>query len=133
MRIVMPRHRFTAWCIGGVLLGAVGMTGCGAGTDARPAAGASTAPAASAPAAGAATASVGMEGVSFTPDSVSVNAGGTVTWKNTSTISHNVTADGFASKTLDPGATYSHRFAKPGSYPFLCTFHAGMKGTVTVS
>ena len=41
-----------------------------------------------------------------------------------STISHNVTADSFASKTLDPGATYRHTYAKAGSYPFMCTFHA---------
>ena len=74
-----------------------------------------------------------MQGISFTPASVTVKAGGTVTWKNTSTISHNVTADDFVSKTLDPGATYKHTYAKPGTHPFMCTFHAGMKGTVVVT
>ena len=130
MRTRLHRRRLGAWCVGGVLLGALGVTGCGSGSDAQPAAGTSAAPS-SAPA--ATTAKVGMQGVSFTPDSVSVKAGGTVTWKNTSTISHNVTADGFASKTLDPGATFTHTFAKPGTYAFMCTFHAGMKGTVVVN
>ena len=129
MRTRLHRRRLGAWCVGGVLLGALGVTGCGSGSDAQPAAGTSAAPA---PAASA-TANVGMQGVSFTPDSVSVKAGGTVTWKNTSTISHNVTADGFASKTLDPGATFTHTFAKAGTYAFMCTFHAGMKGSVVVN
>ena len=123
----MPRHR--AWLAGGVLLGALGVTGCGSGTDSGTAAG--TSAAAAAPA--AMTAKVGMEGVSFTPDTVSVKAGGAVTWTNTSAISHNVTADDFASKTLDAGATYRHTYPAPGSFTFRCTFHAGMKGTVVVT
>ena len=124
----MPRHR--AWLVGGVLLGALGVTGCGSGKDSGTAAGA---PAAAAAPAAAMAATVGMQGVSFTPDTVAVKAGGTVTWRNTSPISHNVTADGFASKTLDQGATYRHTYPAAGRFTFRCTFHAGMKGTVVVT
>jgi plastocyanin len=123
----MPRHR--AWLAGGVLLGVIGVTGCGSGNDAGTAAGTSAAGATPAPM----TATVGMQGVSFTPETVNVKSGGTVTWRNTSAISHNVTAGDFASKTLDQGAAYRHTYPAAGRFSFRCTFHAGMKGTVVVT
>lgn len=112
---------------GGSLLGGVGVAGCGSSDGGDTAAGTSAPPQPATP-----TATVGMEGVSFKPDAVTVQAGGAVTWKNTSTISHNVTGEGYASKTLAIGDEYRHTYDKPGSYDYLCTFHAGMKGTVSV-
>ena len=108
---------------------ALAVAGCGgSGGGAATSTASPTTPAASTGAA----ATVRMEGVSFAPETTTVKVGGTVTWNNTSTISHNVTADAFASKTLDRGATFSHRFADAGTFTYLCTFHAGMKGTITV-
>lgn len=77
-------------------------------------------------------ATVGMEGVSFAPEAVAVAAGGTVTFDNTSTISHNVTFDDEKSGTLEVGDSYKRTFDEAGTFSFVCTFHAGMKGTVTV-
>ena len=117
------------------LVAALAVAGCGSSSDTKSAASTPAATTTSAAAGGAAaptTATVGMEGVSFKPTTITVKAGGSVTWDNTSTISHNVTADAFASKTLDPGAKFVHRFDTAGSYPFVCTFHAGMKGTIVV-
>ena len=111
---------------------ALAVAGCGgSGGGAATSTASPTSPAASTGAA-ATKATVRMEGVSFAPETTTVKVGGTVTWNNTSTISHNVTADAFASKTLDRGATFSHRFADAGTFTYLCTFHAGMKGTITV-
>ena len=112
---------------------AFAVAGCGSSTS-KNAATTSTA----APATGGATiearstATVRMQGISFKPDTITVKAGGTVTWNNTSTISHNVTGDAFVSKTLDPGAKFVHRFGAAGTYAYVCTFHAGMKGTIVV-
>lgn len=78
------------------------------------------------------SATVGMEGVSFVPDTIKVAAGGTVKFDNTSTITHNVTFDDAKSGTLEVGDDYERTFSDAGTFSYLCTFHAGMKGTVTV-
>ncbi len=36
------------------------------------------------------------------------------------------------SGTITPGNSYAHTFGNPGTYPYLCTFHTGMSGSVTV-
>lgn len=128
------RRRLLILLAGGSLLGGVGVAGCGSSSDggSTTAASAPTPAEAAAPAA-ASAATVGMEGISFTPATVGLKAGGTVTWKNTSDISHNVTGDGYASKTLDVGDTFEHTYDTPGTYSYMCTFHAGMNGTVKVS
>ena len=47
---------------------------------------------------------------------------------------HNVTAgdNTFKSKTLNQGDTFSWTADKAGQWDYVCTFHANMKGTVTV-
>ena len=70
----------------------------------------------------------------FQPAIIHVPAGRTVTWRNTSDIQHTVTGAGFDSGMLDPGATYSQTFEKPGTYDYHCTPHfaAGMVAKVVV-
>ena len=65
---------------------------------------------------------------------VSITAGGTVTWTNNDTSDHDVTAnDGsFASKNMPPGAVFSARFERPGTFAYVCTVHPFMTATVTV-
>jgi len=72
----------------------------------------------------------------FDPASVSVSVGGVVLWSNTGTAPHNVTFDAnpeLTSQTMSPGDKYELKFARAGQYPYHCTFHPGMDGTVTVS
>jgi plastocyanin len=66
---------------------------------------------------------------------MSVVAGQTVTWTNTGTQQHTVTADdnSFDSGTIDLGATFNLGFSDPGTYAYHCTPHPWMKGTITVS
>jgi plastocyanin len=80
------------------------------------------------------TASVSMANKAFSPVSVSVAIGGTVTWKNNDSMPHNVTSTSgaFRSPTLNPGQTFTFTFTKAGSYGYFCTFHGGMNGTVVV-
>lgn len=87
----------------------------------------------------------------FAPDTVRVEGGETVRWKNGSVIVHTVTADpekatedgsvqlpdgaeSFDSGTLDPEATFEHTFPVPGTYRYFCIPHEGtnMYGTVIV-
>lgn len=81
------------------------------------------------------TASVAIVDFAFDPGSVSVAAGGTVTWTNQGATVHTVSADdgSFESGSLDPGATFSFTFNSPGTVSYHCNFHSNMVGSVTVS
>jgi len=73
----------------------------------------------------------------FSPATVRVKAGTKVTWVNCDPAngeSHTSTADGGAwnSALLAPGATFIREFPAAGSFPYHCTPHPGMRGTVTV-
>jgi len=78
------------------------------------------------------TAAVTLANKAFSPSSVTIAVGGTVTWTNNDGA-HNVTANGgaFKSPTFSTG-TFKFTFAKAGTYPYNCTLHGGMNGTVTV-
>src|SRR3954470_14301181 len=72
----------------------------------------------------------------FGTDNVTVNTGEAVTW-NWTGGGHDVDfVSGpekiAASPTNAKGGTYSHTFSKPGTYSYICDYHAKMKATVTV-
>ncbi len=68
----------------------------------------------------------------FSPAALTVNAGSTVTWTNTDTVTHTVTADGqsFTSGLMKKATSWSHTFASPGTFPYFCEIHPEMTGTV---
>ena len=107
-------------------------TGHAASTTAS---GASTASAATGGQVGAGSAAVTMANSRFSPASVTVGTGGVVTWTNTDTVPHTVTAaDGsFDSDILMPGQTFSYQFDAPGTIGYRCSLHVGMTGEVVVS
>jgi LPXTG-motif cell wall-anchored protein len=78
--------------------------------------------------------SVTMKNIAFSPATVTVNVGDTVSWNNADEVVHNATADdgSFATGSIKPGASGSHTFAKAGSFAYNCTIHPGMDGTVKV-
>jgi plastocyanin len=80
------------------------------------------------------SATVSMANNQFQPADVSVGAGGIVTWTNTDTVPHTVTADdgSFDSDILMPGNSFSYQFDQPGAVAYRCILHPGMAGTVTV-
>ncbi len=97
-----------------------------------------------APGALAAVVTVNAAGFSFTPPSVTVARGDTVTWQWGSGT-HTVTSGASSAPADDPGAlfdapldsahpSFSFRFDQAGTVPYFCRFHEGlgMKGTVTV-
>ena len=119
------------------LLAAALVAGCG--SDAEPAATApappaSTPPEAAAPAAD--SASVTIEDFRFVPKTVTVKTGAKVAFENLDQAPHTATiAEGamkFDTGTVEKGKTKSVTFDKPGTYAYVCLFHAYMKGTVTV-
>lgn len=76
-----------------------------------------------------------LEDIAFKPETVSVRAGDTVTWRfEDKGIPHNVVAndDSFKSDIKDAGV-FKHTFEKPGTFSYSCTVHPGMNGTVKVT
>ena len=84
------------------------------------------------PAAGANA--VRIEGFAFKPATVQVRRGATVRWTNRDAAPHTVTAaaGSFSSKELGRSGTYVRRFARPGTFAYLCAIHPQMKGRVVV-
>ncbi len=70
----------------------------------------------------------------YAPNVWNVAVGDSVTWINNDTAAHTATADGGAwnSGSIAPGLTFSQKFATPGTFPYHCTIHPGMVGTITV-
>jgi plastocyanin len=79
---------------------------------------------------------VSMKDIKFNPGTVTIKAGGKVTWTNDDSVGHDVTADDFESGSpggIDGGSTFSHTFKKAGTYNYVCSVHPGMKGSVKVT
>ncbi len=74
----------------------------------------------------------------FSPASLTIKAGTTVTWKNTTTVPHTVTSDdgksfdSGSSKPIAPGGTFSFTFTTAGTFAYHCTIHPFMKATIIV-
>jgi plastocyanin len=89
-----------------------------------------------APAAASGGARVTIKNIDFHPATVRISRGQSVTWAFAdSGVSHNVTSRGrlrFRSSTSKHSGTYTVRFTKPGTYAYVCTIHANMRGRVVV-
>jgi plastocyanin len=70
----------------------------------------------------------------FSPDDVNIAVGETVTWTNTDAVAHTSTSDAgtWNSGTVPAGGRFSFTFQTAGSFPYHCTIHPGMVGTVVV-
>jgi plastocyanin len=76
---------------------------------------------------------VGLVDFALEPAETTIEAGQTVTFDNRGEQIHNVRGPGFFSEALTAGESYSHRFMKPGRFPYLCTLHPTlMRGAITV-
>ncbi len=81
---------------------------------------------------------VAIKGFAFSPSSITVKKGDTVTWTNDDSAAHTVTTKGtnpesFDSGTLANGKSFSHTFKAVGTYTYICNFHSSMIGTVKVT
>ncbi len=88
------------------------------------------------PVPGGPTASVAIFDNGFSRADLAVVAGTTVTWTNTGRRAHTVTgsAASFGSEgAFGGGGTYTHTFTSAGTFPYICTIHNDMSGTITVT
>ena len=80
------------------------------------------------------SAEVKIDNFSFSPATINVPVGTTITWTNRDDIPHTVVSDDkvFKSKVLDTDEKFSFTFGKPGTYPYFCSIHPKMTGKVVV-
>jgi plastocyanin len=92
-------------------------------------------PAASPEAAASGEAMVEISEFAYGPATVTIPAGGSITWTNLDSAPHTATAQDreiLQSGTLQQGESFTQTFDTPGTYEYFCEFHADMSGTIIV-
>jgi plastocyanin len=77
---------------------------------------------------------VQIDNFSFTPQTLTVRMGTTITWTNRDDIPHTVVSSDleFKSKALDTDDKFTTTLTKPGTYSYFCSIHPKMQGKVIV-
>jgi plastocyanin len=80
------------------------------------------------------THTVTIEGMKFTPESLTVKAGDTVVWVNKDIVPHTATGvqKEFDSKEIKAEGTWKLVAKKKGNVAYVCNFHPTMKAMLTV-
>lgn len=79
-----------------------------------------------------------MTGSAFTPQSITIQVGETVTWDNHDGVVHTTTSTAtppvWNSGDVPGQGTFMFTFDQPGTYGYNCLYHAGfgMTGTIVV-
>jgi plastocyanin len=70
----------------------------------------------------------------FVPNPVNVSQGGVITWSNTDSTTHDMVSDTgvWDSGRIAPNGNFNFTFAAKGSYPYHCSIHPSMTGTIVV-
>jgi plastocyanin len=70
----------------------------------------------------------------YAPNPINIAVGGTVTWTNNDNTAHTSSGNngGWDSGSIAPGGSFSRTFTAAGAFPYHCTIHPGMVGTVNV-
>lgn len=77
-----------------------------------------------------------IQGFAFSPASIQVGLGTTVTWTNTDGTTHTVssgkpgTKDGKFDQLVNDKATFTFTFSQAGVYEYFCSIHTSMTGRV---
>jgi plastocyanin len=75
-----------------------------------------------------------MDGTVFVPADLTVTLGDTVVWVNKDPFPHTATskAGGFDSQDIEPDASWKFVTTAKGDFPYICSLHRTMRGTLRV-
>jgi plastocyanin len=134
----MPRRPFALLALV-LATGAVALAGCGSSgggdSSSNPTPSAKTETSSTGGTKAAGSAQVNMKNIQYVPAQISVKRGQKITWTNTDSVAHTVTAQKgatFDSGTLEVGSSFSFTPKKAGSIDYVCQIHPNQKGTITV-
>jgi plastocyanin len=78
-----------------------------------------------------------IQGMAFTPSTITVNAGTEIIWTNKGGVTHTVTRtsnpDPFDSGSISNNEIFRHTFSTAGTFSYKCTIHPSMTGSVIVN
>jgi plastocyanin len=81
----------------------------------------------------AATSTVNIQNFAFTPNTVTITVGDSVTWTNRDAASHGAKFSDRSTAVLSQGQSGTLQFMVAGTFPYICTVHgASMPGTIIV-
>jgi plastocyanin len=131
----MPRTLFLALIGVMVMMGLLAALSCSSSPATTPKTGTQTSP----PPGGTTgpdykPGTVTIKDFAYSPDTITVAIGTTVTWTNEDSVNHTVTSQTglFDSGPLSNGKTFSFTFNTAGDYEYHCTIHPSMVGHVIV-
>lgn len=79
------------------------------------------------------THTIAIADMRFQPETLTVNPCDSIVWVNQDMFPHTATAErGFDSKGIDAGKSWQHTAGASGTFPYVCTYHPTMKGTLQV-
>jgi plastocyanin len=73
-----------------------------------------------------------IKGLAFNPDQMTIRAGDSVTWVNGDADRHNLRGDGFESREMARGQSFTVEFPEPAHIAYQCIIHTYMEGRVVV-
>ena len=126
-----PRHAMRSL----VVIAGTALLFAGCGDKDSPSASADSSRSSSQAASGGSSSGVKISNFKFSPASVVVKQGARVTVTNQDSAAHTATADdghSFDTGTLADGASQTISVSRPGSYPYHCSIHPFMHGTLVV-
>jgi plastocyanin len=129
-------HRRWPWVLGLIL--ALALTACASSSSSTTSAASATATGSPAGQKTVTGDTIVIKNFMFSPASITVSPGAVVTVKNEDSVTHTLTDKAnptlFSTGDVSPGHTKTFKAPdKPGSYPFFCTIHQYMTGTLVVS
>jgi plastocyanin len=78
------------------------------------------------------TKNIAIKNFAFSPAELTIKAGDTVIWTNDDSAPHTIKSENFNSQTLSTGDIFSFKFARLGTYDYICGIHPSMKGKIIV-
>ena len=81
--------------------------------------------------ASAANHSVSIKGMKFSPASLTVAAGDTITFTNGDAMPHTASGAAFDTGNIAPGKSKKVKVSAAGAHAYKCKLHPSMKGKVT--
>jgi len=73
-----------------------------------------------------------IKNFAFSPASLTIKVGTTVTWTNQDSANHTIKSSSFNSGSLAVGDKFQFTFTSPGTYSYSCGIHPSMQGTIIV-
>lgn len=75
---------------------------------------------------------INIQNFTFSPGTLTIKKGATVTWINSDSAPHQIKSATFNSGQLGRGQSFSFAFSDAGTFDYLCAIHPSMRGKIIV-